>query len=72
MKFPKLDAAIAAYQRERGITQADLAKEMGMAQNTFSWKRRGVGNSEFSLSEAARLADLMGASIDELVGREVA
>ena len=47
MKFPNLDAEIAAYLRREGITQAELAERMGMA----------------------RLADLMGKSIDYLTGR---
>lgn len=69
MKFPNLDAEIAAYLRREGITQAELAERMGMAENTFSWKRRGSKGREFSLGEAAKLASLMGKSIDYLVGR---
>lgn len=68
MKYPNLDAEIAAYLRREGITQAELAERMGMAENTFSWKRRGI--REFSLGETARLADLMGKSIDYLCGRK--
>lgn len=64
MYYPKLDAAIAAHQRANGLTQADMAARVGMAENTFSWKRRGV--KEFSLSEATRLCDLLGASLDEV------
>lgn len=69
MKFPNLDAEIAAYLRREGITQAELAKQIGMAENTFSWKRRGSMGREFSLGETARLADLMGKSLDYLAGR---
>lgn len=69
MKFPNLDAEIAAYLRREGITQAELAERMGMSENTFSWKRRGSMGREFSLGETARLADLMGKSIDYLCGR---
>lgn len=64
MYYPKLDAAIAAHQRANGLTQADMAAAVGMAENTFSWKRRGV--KEFSLSEASSLCDLLGASLDEV------
>ena len=56
MKFPNLDAEIAAYLRREGITQAELAE-------------RGSMGREFSLGETARLADLMGKSIDYLTGR---
>lgn len=69
MKFPNLDAEIAAYLRREGITQAELAERMGMSENTFSWKRRGSMGREFSLGETARLADLMCKSIDYLTGR---
>lgn len=62
--YPKLDAAIAAHQRKNGLTQADMAARVGMAENTFSWKRRGA--KEFSLSEATRLCDILGASLDEM------
>ena len=69
MKFPNLDAEISAYMRREHITQAEMAERMGMAENTFSWKRRGSMGREFSLGETARLADLMGKSIDYLCGR---
>lgn len=69
MKFQNLDAEIAAYLRREEITQAELAKRLDMSENTFSWKRRGERGREFSLGETARLADLMGKSIDYLVGR---
>lgn len=72
MKYPNLDAEIAAYLRREGITQADLAERLGMSENTFSWKRRGSMGREFSLGEAARLADLMGKSIDYLTGHMTA
>lgn len=65
MKFVKLDAAIAAYLREHDMTQAQLADKLGMSENTLSWKRRGV--REFTLGEAAEVADMLGRSLDELV-----
>lgn len=64
MHYPKLDTALAAHQRANGLTQADMAAHVGMAENTFSWKRRGV--KELSLSEATRLCDLLGASLDDV------
>lgn len=65
MKFVKLDSAISEYMRENGMTQSEMAEKLGMAENTLSWKRRGV--REFSLGEAARVADLTGKSLDYLV-----
>ena len=56
--YQTLDDAITLHLRKTGKTQAQLAEEMGMAENTFSWKRRGV--REFSLGEAIRLARIVG------------
>lgn len=67
MKFPNLDAEIAAYLRRTGMTQAEMAERMGMSENTFSWKRRGSMGREFSLGEAASIADMTGKSLDYLV-----
>ena len=65
--FPALDEAIAVYLRRAGMTQEEFAGEvMGMAPNTFSWKRRGV--REFTLSEATRLADALGMPLASPVG----
>lgn len=66
MKFPNLDAEIAAYLRRTGMTQAELAERMGMSENTFSWKRRGVDGKEFSMSEAIELSKLTDKSLDYL------
>ena len=44
------------------MTQAELADQMGMATNTFSWKRRGI--REFTLTEAARLCKIIGYGLD--------
>lgn len=65
MKFVKLDSAISEYMRENGMTQSEMAEKLGMAENTLSWKRRGV--REFSLGEAAKVADITGKSLDYLV-----
>lgn len=71
MYYPKLDEAVAAYLRRTGKTQAQLADEMGMAENTLSWKRRGVTNRgderEFSLGEAVRLCSIVGVCLSDAV-----
>lgn len=66
MYFPQIDEAITLYLKRTGETQADLASEMGMASNTFSWKRRGV--REWSLSELVRLSQILGRPPSELLG----
>lgn len=68
--YEKLDYAVTMYLKKSGKTQEDLAAQMGMAPNTFSWKRRGI--REFSLPEASRLCDLVGMTLDEATGRALA
>ena len=70
MYYPKLDAAVAGYLRVTQTTQAELAERLGMAPNTFAWKRRGEkGGAErdFTVGELARLAQILDMSLDELV-----
>lgn len=67
MRFERLDEAIAAYLRRKGITQAAFAESIGMSENTLSWKRRGI--REFSLSEAVKVCDIVGITLDEACGR---
>ncbi|MDY3982206.1 helix-turn-helix domain-containing protein [Paraeggerthella sp. LCP19S3_G8] len=68
MYYEALDEAVTLYLKRASMTQDALAERMGMAPNTFSWKRRGI--REFSLSEASRLADIVGISLDEATGRD--
>ena len=65
MTFRTIDEAVAAYLRRTGKTQAELAEEIGMSENTLSWKRRGI--REFKLSEVARLADICRFSLDDVL-----
>lgn len=68
MTFTGIDEAIAAYLRRSGKTQAELAKELGMSENTLSWKRRGI--REFKFSEVVKVTEITGFSIDEMSPRE--
>ena len=70
MYFKALDDAIAQYLRDERMTQAELAAKMGMAPNTFSWKRNGERNKEFKLSEAVCLCDIIGVALDEVFYRQ--
>lgn len=65
MTFKTIDEAVAAYLRREGKTQAELAEELGMSENSLSWKRRGI--REFKLSEVTRLADICGFSLDDVL-----
>ena len=60
MYFENLDNEITLYLRKTGKTQAQLAEEVGMTDNTFSWKRRGVRGKEFTIGEVRRVADAIG------------
>lgn len=68
MTFTGIDEAIAAYLRRSGKAQAELAKELGMSENTLSWKRRGI--REFKFSEVVKVTEITGFSIDEMSPRE--
>lgn len=67
LTFPVIDGAITVYLRRNNMTQAYLAHEMGMAENTFSWKRRGI--REWTMSEAVKLCDILGLTLDQAAGR---
>lgn len=64
---PLVDGKVAEYLRLNNMTQAQLAEQLGMTENSFSWKRRGI--REFKWSEIKQLADLIGFSLDEAAGR---
>lgn len=66
--YAVLDEAVTIHLKRTGMTQNDLAVEMGMSPNTFSWKRRGI--REFSFSEAEKLCGIVGITLDEAVGRD--
>lgn len=68
MTFTGIDEAIAAYLRRSGKTQAELAEELGMSENTLSWKRRGI--REFKVSEAIKISEITGSSLEEMVPKE--
>jgi len=55
-------------RKERGISQAKLAKETGILQQSVSYYELGV--NEPVLSSLIRLADYFDISLDELAGRQ--
>lgn len=52
-----LDELVAAKTRSKGVTRKDLAKKVGMSENTFAAKVKGT--NDFTLSEALSLSDLL-------------
>lgn len=63
--YPQIDREIVVYLHKYDIPQAKLAEEMGMAENTFSWKRRGV--RDFTLAEAIKLCRILGIELRDVV-----
>lgn len=59
-----IDRVITLHLREQGITQGELARRLGMSENTLRWKRNG--KHEWKLADIAKLQDVCGVSIDEL------
>lgn len=55
---------VGAYLERTGTTKAELAQSLGMSRVTLHSKL--VGQSEFRLSEAEQLANVLGCSVDDL------
>ena len=66
MKQRTFGSTVAALRRERGMTQLELAEQMGVTDKAVSkWER------ELSLPDTAsipRLAEVLGVSVEELMG----
>ena len=58
---------IKEIRQKRGITQAELAKQIGVAQNTLSYWENGKRECDFDM--LIRIADIFGVSVDYLLGR---
>ena len=59
---------LARLRRERGITQVELAKKLGLQQSMISHYERGSLRMHGGL--LAKLCEILGATADELIGRE--
>ena len=70
MYYEALDDAVTLFRKKNGMTQEQLATEMGMAPNTLMWKLRG--ERDFTLPEAMKLAEMVGVTLYGMVGREYA
>ena len=57
---------IRALREERGITQRELAKRIGIAESTMSYYEHG--SSDITLKNAVRFADFFQVSLDTLAG----
>ena len=69
--YEELDMQVADWCKRYGYTKERFANEvMGMAANTLMFKLRG--DTEFTLTEARTLSELLGVSLDELTERSEA
>lgn len=55
---------VGAFTERTGTTKQELAEKLGMSRVTLHNKL--MGNSEFSLSEAQKLAGILGCTVDDL------
>lgn len=55
---------VKEYREAKGYTQEQVAKKLGIKQNTYSDKERG--KSGFTVDELLKLEIILGASISEL------
>lgn len=60
---------VAKVRKQKGLTQHDLAEAMGCTQGLIS--QYEAGQSNLSLSILIDICDVLGCSIDYLLGREV-
>ena len=58
---------IRKLRTDGGYTQKDIAKLLGVSQNTYSQYEIGVVN--YSVESLEKLADFYGVSVDYLLGR---
>lgn len=68
MNHFKLNEQIAAYRKQRGITQDELAKVLGVTNQSVSKWESGACCPDIQI--LPELADYFGITIDELFGRE--
>ena len=58
---------LANVRRSKNLTQAEIARQAGIP--VRSYQRYESGEQEPTLSKLTAIADALGVSIDELVGR---
>ena len=68
--FKELGARIAEARKEHGLTQQELAEQLGVAQQTLAHYE--VGRARIAASMLPVVARLLTLSLDELMGQPVA
>lgn len=64
IKLDSIKERVGAYIERTGTTKGELASQLGMSRVSLHSKL--TGQTEFRLSEAERLANILGCSVDEL------
>lgn len=64
----KIGEIIKELRTERGLSQAALAREIGVSQKAIDYWERGINEPKASYIVA--LAEFFGVSSDELLGRK--
>jgi DNA-binding XRE family transcriptional regulator len=59
-----LDEALSAYKASTGTTYASMADSLGITDRSLQNKRHGI--DPIRLDEAAKLAEMLGTSIDKI------
>ena len=65
--MPAFSQRLAALRAERGLSQAQIAKEVGVVVRAY--QRYEYGQREPQLAVLIRIADFYGVSLDYLAGR---
>ncbi len=63
----KFNVRLRTCRMQKGLTQEDTAHQLGFRYSTYC--RYEHGGTEPDISEAARIADFFGVSLDYLAGR---
>ena len=70
MKEKTMGAVIAALRKEKGMTQLDLAKELGVTDKAVSKWERDLSCPD--VSSIPKLAEVLGVTVDELMQSKAA
>ena len=68
--FERLGAHVAALRKQQDITQVEMAKALGVSQQTINSYE--VGRRRIPVSALSTLARTLGVSLEELLGEESA
>lgn len=68
--FKDLGARVAQLRKDQGLTQTQLAERLGIAQQTLAHYE--VGRLRVAASMLPTLAQVLGTTIEELIGQPVA